>query len=158
MAAFFQDLSTSDMLVLGLIVVVLILAILVVLLDRKVKRLLRGKNAQSLEQVILDLGRGITYLDKRQQASESHLANLETRLKGSVRGVGTIRFSSFERSGDGQSFAIALLSEEGDGVILSTLSMRERTSVFAKPIKRFVSEQTLMEEEKAALEHARQNI
>lgn len=57
--------------------------------------------------------------------------------------------------GSKQSFATALLNEHGDGVVISTLYSRERTSVFAKPIKKFDSEYELTPEETQALTEAR---
>jgi hypothetical protein len=72
------------------------------------------------------------------------------RIARSVRSAGAVRFNPFQ-SGDGQSFAAAFLDEKGDGVILSTLSLRERVSVFAKPVKNYASPHELTEEEKAAM-------
>jgi hypothetical protein len=66
----------------------------------------------------------------------------------------TIRFNPFPDQGSNQSFAIGLLNEEKDGVVISSLYSRERMSVFAKPIKNGKSDYELTQEEKEALQKA----
>ena len=62
-------------------------------------------------------------------------------------------------SGGNQSFATGFLSEEKNGVIISSMYSRDHVSVFAKPIKNFISEQgELTAEEKDALNHAKDSI
>jgi hypothetical protein len=81
---------------------------------------------------------------------------VEKRLKKSVQAVHTVRFNPFKGTGEGgnQSFATAFLTEDGDGVIISSLYSREHVSVFGKPVKKLVSEHTLSDEEKEALDTA----
>ena len=59
-----------------------------------------------------------------------------------------MRFNPFKDVGGNQSFAIAIVNEDGDGIVLSSLYSRERMSVFAKQIKKGISEVELTEEEK----------
>ena len=79
----------------------------------------------------------------------------KTKLRKSIRGLETIRFNPFPDQGSNQSFAIGMLNEEGDGVVLSSLYSRDRMSVFAKPIKNSKSEYELSAEEKNALQKAK---
>lgn len=143
--------------------IVSILAALVVglsvwlfVLEQRIKKLLAGKEAQSLEGVIGTLGADIRTLQKLHTETSATLANHEARLHRSIQGVETIRFNAFKGNGEGgnQSFAIALLSENGDGTVLSSLYTRDRMSVFAKPLKKFASEHELTEEEKDAVTRA----
>jgi organic radical activating enzyme len=81
------------------------------------------------------------------------LRELDGRIKRKLHGAKTLRFNPFAGTGSGgnQSFATALLDEEGDGVVISTLYSREKMSVFAKPIKHRTSEFDLTDEEKEVL-------
>ena len=47
-----------------------------------------------------------------------------------------------------------MLNEDGDGVVFSSLYSRERTSIYAKPIKNGKSEYELTKEEQEALKKA----
>lgn len=130
--------------------VILVLSIWLFVIDRRIKKLLSGKNAQSLEGVISALGEDIRALKSSQEATSAYLKTSEERLKKSIQNVETIRFNAFKGNGEGgnQSFAVALLSEDGDGAVISSLYARDRVNVFAKPIKNFTSEFEMTEEEK----------
>ena len=79
---------------------------------------------------------------------------VNAKLQKSIRGLETVRFNPFSDQGSNQSFAIGMLNEKGDGVVLSSLYSRERMSVFAKPIKGGKSEYELTAEEKEVLKKA----
>ena len=92
--------------------------------------------------------------------STSYLLTVEERVKRSAQSIETIRFNPFKGTGDGgnQSFSTAIINENGDGVIISSLYSRERVSIFSKPVKNFNPEYELSEEEKEALSKARENL
>ncbi|MGB2580675.1 MAG: DUF4446 family protein [Minisyncoccia bacterium] len=146
----------TQILIIALITTTVALGLWVFMLERRLKKLLAGKGAQSLESVIGALGANIQALEKFRSETENHLAEADKRIKRSIQGVETIRFNAFKGTGEGgnQSFAIALLSENGDGAVISSLFARDRMSIFAKPIKNFASEFEMTEEEQNAIKQA----
>lgn len=148
--------ETLQIVVIALSVIIVALGAWVFVLERRMKKLLAGKDAQSLEDTIVALGKDIQALEKFQGDTESYIADSNMRIKRSIQGVETIRFNAFKGTGDGgnQSFAIALLSENGDGTVISSLFARDRMSIFAKPIKNFTSPLEMTEEEKDAVKRA----
>ena len=140
-----------------LAVIILSLSVWLFVVERRLRKLLAGKNAQSLEGVIGTLGADIRALEKFRDETSAYLKTAEARLRRSIQGVETIRFNAFKGNGEGgnQSFAIALLSENGDGAVVSSLYSRDRMSVFAKPIKSFASEFEMTAEEKDAVTRAK---
>jgi hypothetical protein len=132
-------------------VVTLILAFWLARTEMRLKKMLRGKNARDLEDVITELVASVTMLEKNDATIEATLGHMESRLRKSIQGIETIRFNPFKDSGGNHSFATALLSEDGDGVVLSSLYARDRVNIFAKPIKKHVSDFELTAEEKEAL-------
>lgn len=123
--------------------------------ERRLKRFFLGKKAKDLEETITILENHITNLNKAKNNIEKDIVTINAKLKKSVRGLETIRFNPFPDQGSNQSFAIGMLNEEGDGVVLSSLYSRERMSIFAKPIKNHKSEYELSAEEKNALQKAK---
>ena len=121
----------------------------------RMKKLMAGKKAADLEEVLMALVQDLDNLQKSKNKIETDIGQIENRLKKSIRGLSTVRFNPFKDSGGNQSFAIAMLNEDGDGVILSSLYSRERMSVFAKPVKNHVSEYDLTNEEQEALKTAK---
>jgi hypothetical protein len=152
--------SLSPMIITALLLaIILALSVWLFMVERRLRKLLNGKKAQSLEGVIGTLGEDIRALEKFRDETSAYLKTAEARLRRSIQGVETIRFNAFKGTGEGgnQSFAIALLSEEGDGTVVSSLYSRDRMSVFAKPVKNFSSEFEMTAEERDALTRARRS-
>lgn len=123
--------------------------------ERRLKRFFMGKKAKDLEDTIFHLEKDITDLLKTKQEMQKEIATINGKLKKSIRGLEITRFNPFSDQGSNQSFAIGMLNEEGDGVVISSLYSRDRMSVFAKPIKNNGSEYELSTEEREVLKKAR---
>ena len=137
-----------------------VLLVLVIHLEIKVHRLLSGKDGKSLEDSILNIKSGLAEQDAYQKEMRVYLTSVEKRLSRSIRGVDTVRFNAFKGTGSGgtQSFATAYINEKGDGVVISSLSARDRTGIFAKPLKAYKSEFELSPEELEAVAKAKSNL
>lgn len=124
------------------------------------RRLLKGSDGKSLESVIASNKKAIEAMQKFRAELEEYLKNVEKRLRHGARGVSAVRFNPFSGDGSGgnQSFAVALINEDGDGIILSSLYSREKTSVFAKPVSKHRSEHELTNEEKQVLRQAGESL
>ncbi|KKR43237.1 MAG: hypothetical protein UU10_C0030G0004 [Parcubacteria group bacterium GW2011_GWF1_40_6] len=123
--------------------------------EKRLKRFFLGKKAKDLEDTIIALENDISQIKKAKESMEKDIALMNAKLKKSIRGLNTIRFNPFPDQGSNQSFAIGMLNEEGDGLVISSLYSRERMSIFAKPVKKGKSEYELSAEEKEALEKAK---
>jgi hypothetical protein len=136
------------------ILIVISLIVIIIKLDKRISKLLEGKNAKTLEDTLLHVINEIKRMNQLEVENDKIIKDINKRLKTSITGVGVVRFNPFTNSGGNQSFAITLLNEHGDGVIISTLYGRERTSIFAKPIKKYKSEFELTKEEAESLAQA----
>jgi hypothetical protein len=76
---------------------------------------------------------------------------LEVRSRGSLQHIGLVRFNPFEDTGSDQSFAIALLDDRRDGIVISSLHGRGTTRLFAKPVDAGESRHALSDEEAQAI-------
>jgi len=136
-------------------IAILIGAIWIIKTEKRLKRFFIGKKAKDLEDIIISLENDIAVLKSAKEKTEKEIAEINKKLKKSIRGLETVRFNPFPDQGSNQSFAIGMLNEDGDGVVFSSLYSRERMSIFAKPIKNGKSEYELTEEEKEALKKAK---
>jgi len=147
-------------LLLGLVILAiatLILLGLVIYLYMKLRRFLVGIDSKHIGDSLTFVSSSLKDLQDFRIDLEKYLTNVEKRLRKSVQSVHTVRFNPFKGTGGGsnQSFATAFINEEGDGVVISSLYSRDHVSVFAKPVKKHLSEYELSGEEKDALEHAK---
>ncbi|HEY4715150.1 MAG TPA: DUF4446 family protein [Candidatus Paceibacterota bacterium] len=145
----------TNIMIYALTILVLVLLGWLIKNEIRMKRLMAGKKASDLEEVLMTLVKDLDGLQKSKNKIETDINKIEDRLRKSIRGLSTVRFNPFKDSGGNQSFAIALLNDDGDGVIISSLYSRERMSVFAKPVKSHVSEYDLTKEESEALTSAK---
>ena len=67
---------------------------------------------------------------------------------------GLIKFNAFDDTGGGQSFALCLLDEKKNGIVLTSLHGRDTTRFYVKEISDGKSDQELSAEEKKALHKA----
>ena len=134
---------------------ILLGAIWVIVTEKRLKRFFLGKKAKDLEDTIAILEQEIVKLNKARENTEKEITSMNAKIKKSIRGLETIRFNPFPDQGSNQSFAIGMLNEEGDGLVISSLYSRERMSVFAKPVKGGASPYELSTEEKEALRKAK---
>lgn len=136
-------------------IAILIGAIWMFITEKRLKRFFLGKKAKDLEDTIILLENEIGKLNKAKENIEKEIATINSKLKKSIRGLEVIRFNPFPDQGSNQSFAIGMLNEENDGLVISSLYSRERMSIFAKPIKNGQSSYELSTEEKEALSKAK---
>jgi hypothetical protein len=129
------------------------------LLESRLSRMTLGRTG-SLEETLAILARDMREMQEFKGEVERYLKLVEARLRGSVSGVGLVRFNPFSTDGQGgnQSYAAAFIDEEGSGVVFSTLYARNHVGVYAKPLERGKSTYELSAEEKRAIAEAKQSI
>jgi len=142
-----------------LILSILVLLVWVFLLDRKIHRLLARDLGRDFPETLELLGKKVKEYDAFMVEISHYLSKAEKRMLRSTQATSLVRFNAFKNDGlSGQSFALASIDEEGSGIILSTLYARDRVSVYAKPLVKFVSTFELTEEEGKALALARKKL
>jgi len=121
----------------------------------RLERITRGEDGDSLQGVLeTHLGRVVS-----AQADVIDLGRRTERLevegRRAFQRIGLVRFNPFEDTGGNQSFALALLDAEEDGIVLSSLHSRGNTRIYAKAVAAGRPEAALSEEETEALGLAR---
>ena len=68
--------------------------------------------------------------------------------------MGMVRYSAFKDTGSDLSFALALLNDNNDGVLLNGIYSREMSNIYAKQVNQGKTNVKVSDEEKQALEIA----
>lgn len=146
----------SGLLLLGLILLIWLLFLRRGLraLARRFQEQIEAKEAQDWERVLGDHLEEIRTTTERAKELAHRAEEVGRRLERSIQRVGVVRFNAFPEVGGDQSFAIALLDNHGDGVVISSLQGRTENRVYAKPLKRWDSTYALSDEEKQAIAKA----
>ena len=80
---------------------------------------------------------------------------LEKVAQSETPRIGFIRYNAFDDVGSDQSYALALLSKDGDGIVLSSIYSREETRTYGKAVVKFQTSQEASSEELSAIAKAR---
>jgi hypothetical protein len=106
---------------------------------------------RSLHDLLAGNAAAVERTSERMADIEGMQAVLETRSQRSLQHIGMVRYNPFEDTGSDQSFAIALLDDRRDGVVISSLHGRANTRIFAKPVADGTSPHNLSDEETEAI-------
>ena len=144
----------------ALAVLVLLLLIAVAVLGSRLGRATRAyrevvrdpdQGGRSLHDLLAGNASAVERASERMSEMEAMHAVIDARTQRSLQHIGMVRFNPFDDTGSDQSFAIALLDDRRDGVVISSLHGRANTRVFAKPVADGGSPHNLSEEETEAI-------
>lgn len=124
-------------------------------LRRRIDQLTGGVETGDLEAV---LGAHLaTVHDVVQDLDDltARMAVVESLARHHFSKSGLIRFNPFPDTGGNQSFALALLDESDDGVVISSLHSRTGTRIYGKAVVGGKADTSLSAEEQEAVDEAR---
>ena len=144
---------------LGVITILLLIMTIICILQtsklyRRYDYFMRGKDAESLESVILDQIDGIKELKVQDRANKDTMRTLTRSVKGSYQKFGMVKYNAFKGMGGNLSFALALLDLNNTGFILNSVHSREGCYLYIKSVEKGETDIGLGNEEKEALEQA----
>ena len=105
------------------------------------------KEPQNLKEILAEFEE----LKGKFRALSDELAALKTANIKNLKKIAVVRFNPFNEIGGNQSFSLAILDDENNGAVITSLFTRNENRVYGKPIKNGSSEFTLTNEEKEAI-------
>lgn len=115
------------------------------------KKLGNGNNIDEMLQKYINK---VKEVDERNDDVIKYCNRLEKEVSLCIKKIGMVRYSAFKDTGSDLSFALALLNDNNDGVLLNGIYSREMSNIYAKQVKEGKTNNKLSEEEKQALEIA----
>jgi len=92
---------------------------------------------------------------KQFEELKKRVEKISQSSKASVQKVGIVRYNPFSNVGGDQSFSIALLDGNNNGIVITSLFSRDGNRVYGKSIENSDSKYSLSKEEKQAIEKAK---
>lgn len=135
----------------------LLMLIYIIILSRRLrayKKMTTLLKGGSVEEHILALDELFRNQEKDLEELRQDLRGLKTHTASFPHNWHLYRYNAFDKTGSDLSFSLALLSDQGDGLVLTGIFGREDTRVYAKPVSGGLSDYTLSEEEKEAIKVA----
>lgn len=145
----------------ALSVVSIILAVVLIIvlcklktLKRRVDSLTRGKDTESLEDIIVSYLERVESLEEGEEITRAALNAIKDNLKITYQKTGLVKYDAFREMSGALSYSLALLDKENNGVLISSMYSREGCYTYAKEIIKGESKINLSEEEAEALKQA----
>lgn len=113
-----------------------------------------SKKKKSPSLTVGELAKKVKELSEQLEATSQELSVFKQAMQKAVQKIAIVRFNPFGDIGGDQSFSIALLDENNDGIVLTSHYGREENRVYGKSIVKGKSEYVLSKEEEDAITKA----
>jgi hypothetical protein len=107
-----------------------------------------------IDQLLASQMQRLDRIGDELMAQAGRLRLMESHTRHTVQRVGIVRFNPFEETGGNQSFVLALLDGQANGVLLTSLHARAGTRVYLRTVIDGRCDVTLSAEETEALRQA----
>lgn len=152
---------SSDYIVIGLAVAMLLIIILLIVLivkvsdlKKKYKIFMQGNNAKSLEDTLFYRLEQVDELIEANASNERNIDAIYKNMQGCYQKMGLVKYDAFNEMGGKLSFSLCMLDENNNGYIINAMHTREGCYTYVKEIIDGESVIQLAEEEENALAKA----
>lgn len=123
-------------------------------INKENRELIKKLGDADLKEALKEYIHRVENVEQKTDTIINYCKNLENNQQGCIQKIGIIRYSAFRDTGSDLSFALALLDNKNNGVILNGIYSREMSNIYAKPVVKGEATYTLSEEETKALRQA----
>lgn len=124
-------------------------------MKRKYNRFMKGENGESLENAIMKKMDQFSRLESDTRENKENIDFLNKKINQTYQKTGIVKYDAFNEMGGQLSFVLALLDNDNNGVVFNSMHGREGCYNYIKEIVKGESYIVLGEEEKKALEIAK---
>ncbi len=111
-------------------------------------------NGKNIDETLKSYMEDVQKVDKLNKEILNYCENLDKTVDNCIQKIGLVRYNAFKDVGSNLSFALAILNNKNDGVVLNGIYSRDMSNIYAKPIVNGTSEYALSDEEKEAIKKA----
>ncbi len=161
----FQELLTSENMIITSIIISIISIITTIILliivirnnNKYIKFMKKIGNGNNLDEMLKKYLDDVKEIKKDNSEIKAYYIKLDRDISECIQKIGTVRYNAFTDVGGDLSFAMALLDREDNGIVLNGIYGSESSNIYAKPLRNGKSTYQLSEEEKYAIDLARQS-
>ena len=143
----------------GISVVLLLLFIITSIRLRKLNKnyqkfIKKLGNGENIEEVLRRYVSQVEIVNDKVEDLNKYCNKLDEEIGTCIQKVGMVRYSAFKDTGSDLSFALALLNDNNNGVVLNGIYSREMSNIYAKQVINGEAVNKVSDEEKKAIEMA----
>jgi hypothetical protein len=145
----------------GLLLLILILFIVIIVnrrsikrIENRLKKLTRGIDNANIEELVKSyMDRVESSINETKEVKKLYL-DIQGKVNQCIQNVSIIRYKAFEDVGSDLSFSIAMLDNNKDGFVITSIYGRNESTTYAKPIDKGISRYDVSVEEETVLKNA----
>lgn len=162
MLDFFNNDEHLLLIFLVILLINIILIIMVIISNKRIKKI-----NNNYKQFMKKVGEGkdigeildnymtrVINLEEAISETNVYCKQLDKKSELCIQKVGIVKYNAYKDSGNDLSFAIALLNNKNDGLVLNGIYSREMSNIYGKPIFNGGSTYNLTDEERQAIKKA----
>jgi ABC-type multidrug transport system fused ATPase/permease subunit len=128
-------------------------------LERRYNKFMHGKEAESLEGEIVGIFNENKLIRSENEKNRKDIIDINKRMANTIQKIGLHKYDAFNQMGGKLSFAICILDENNNGILLNSVHSTDGFNYsYSKQITAGVADVELSDEEKKALEKALESI
>lgn len=120
-------------------------------LNRRLSKFTTGRDAANLEEVIIKRFSEIRQIVKNEKQQNKNIDDINDKFLTTFCKIGLVKYDAFKEMSGKLSFSLALLTENHDGIIITSMHSREGCYTYCKEVSNEESYYVLSEEERLAL-------
>ena len=155
--------TDTFLIVISVILCILVIAFIVLLvklfsINKKYKTFINKLgNGNNIEEDLENYMYRVERVEKQHAEIRGLINAIDTNMASCIQKIGIVRYNAFKDTGSDLSFALAMLDEKNNGVVLNGIYSREMSNIYAKPVENGKSIYTISEEEQQAIQKAMEN-
>lgn len=96
----------------------------------------------------------VDIINKENKEIKAYCEKINDNMNLCIQKIGLVRYNAFKDVGSDLSFALAILDNNDNGIVLNGIYAMESSNIYAKPIKNGTSSYKLSDEETRAIDIA----
>lgn len=109
---------------------------------------------KAVDDILNDYIERILVIENRLNEMDYSNKVIEYNMSRCIQKIGMVRYNAYKDTRNELSFALALLDNNNDGIILNGIYATDVSNIFAKPVRNGGCKYHLQDEEKEALKNA----
>lgn len=120
-------------------------------LNTRLSKFTTGRDAENLEEIIIKRFAEMRQIVKNEKQQNKEIETVNDKFLTTFCKIGLVKYDAFKEMSGKLSFSLALLTENHDGIIITSMHSREGCFTYCKEVTNEESYYILSEEERLAL-------
>ena len=117
--------------------------------------LAKFNNTANIKDKFVELFSRLDDTEKRCEETKEYCDKMKDIIDASIQKVGLVKYNAYDDTENKLSFALSLLDEKNNGILLNHIYSKHGSSIYAKKVIEGKVNERISEEENSALEMAK---